>query len=68
MGRYLDALRNFRTPHHANQKNLINPTQEGYLGLLGSPPPPLTNQWVLSRAGGWFTFEIERLQKSAATR
>jgi hypothetical protein len=43
MGRYLDALRNFRTPHHANQKNLINPAQEGYLGLLGSPPPPIEN-------------------------
>jgi hypothetical protein len=41
MGRYLDALRNFKTPHHANQKNLINPTQEGYLGLLGSTPPPI---------------------------
>ena len=38
MGRYLDALRNFRTPHHANQKNLTNPTQKGYLGLLGSTP------------------------------
>jgi hypothetical protein len=43
MGRYLDALRNFKTPHQANQKNLINPTQEGYLGLLGSTPPPIEN-------------------------
>ena len=41
MGRYLDALRNFKTPHHGNQKNLINPTQEGYLGLLGSTSPPI---------------------------
>ncbi len=41
MGRYLDALRSFKTPHPHNQKNLINPAQEGYLGLLGSPPPPI---------------------------
>jgi hypothetical protein len=49
MGRYFDVLRNLKTPHPHNQKNLINPSQEGYLGLLGSPPPIEKSVVVKSR-------------------
>lgn len=59
MGRYLDALRNFKTPHHANQKNLINPTQEGYLGLLGCPSPPIAKSIVV-KSRWWLVKFIDR--------